>query len=273
MLASGVTWLDDWFAVEEVASGVIAIGEPRFHQNNWSYLILGTRRAILFDTGTGVRDMANAVRTLTTLPVTALPSHMHFDHTGGLSGFQRIMMPDLAILRACERNGWLMPTDDLYVGWWEGMTWTPVRVHEWLVIGSTIDLGGRTLELLHTPGHSPDSISLLDTEQQLLFAADFVYPGRLYAQIQNADLKSYLESTEALLPRITEVMSIFCGHGRPDAQRLNRAPSLGRQDVLDLAVSLRRLKASGQRPSAWPVNDRMSLLLSEEAFASWQVGG
>ena len=34
MLASGVTWLDDWFAVEEVASSVIAIGEPRFHQNN-----------------------------------------------------------------------------------------------------------------------------------------------------------------------------------------------------------------------------------------------
>lgn len=273
MLAAGLTWLDDWFAMEEVAPGVIAIGEPRFHQNNWSYLILGQRRALLFDTGTGVRDMAGAVRRLTTLPVTALPSHMHFDHTGGLAGFPRIMAPDLPVLRDCERDGWLIPTDDLYVGWWEGMTWTPVRVSEWLPIGTTIDLGGRSLALLHTPGHSPDSVSLLDVDQQILFAADFVYPGKLYAQIRNSDLKSYLESAEALLPRIAEGARIFCAHGRPDAQRLNRAPRLGRQDVSDLAASLRQLKASGQRPSAWPVNDRMSLLLSEEAFASWQVGG
>ena len=153
------------------------------------------------------------------------------------------------------------------------MTWTPVRVSEWLPIGSTVDLGGRKLELLHTPGHSPDSISLLDAEGQLLFAADFVYPGKLYAQIRNSDLRSYLDSAEALLPRLEESTSVFCAHGRPDAQRLYRAPRLGRQDVVDLAGSLQKLKASGQRPSAWPVNDRMSLLLSEDAFASWQPGG
>jgi len=273
MLAAGVTWLDDWFAVEEVAPGVISIGEPRFHQNNWSYLILGQRRALLFDTGTGVRDMAKAVRRLTTLSVTALPSHMHFDHTGGLAGFRRIMVPDLPVLRACERDGWLLPTDDLYVGWWEGMTWTPVRVNEWLPIGTMLDLGGRILELLHTPGHSPDSVSLLDAKGQLLFAADFVYPGKLYAQIRNSDVKSYLESAEALLPRLEQGTSVLCAHGRPDAQRLHRAPRLERQDVADLAESLRRLKASGQRPAAWPVNERMSLLLSEDAFASWQAGG
>ena len=40
MLASGVSWLDDWFAIEEVAPGVIAIGEPRFHQINWNDLDL-----------------------------------------------------------------------------------------------------------------------------------------------------------------------------------------------------------------------------------------
>ena len=167
MLCDGVTWLDDWFAVEEVVPGVIAIGEPRFHQINWNYLILGTRRALMLDTGPGVRDIAKAVRRLTTLPVTALPSHMHYDHTGGLGGFGNIALADLPVLRACMQDGWLMPADDLYVGYWEGMTWTPVKPASWLPIGSEIDLGGRRLQLLHTPGHSPDSISLHDRDNSL----------------------------------------------------------------------------------------------------------
>lgn len=271
MLAQGVRWFDDWFAIEEVAPGVIAIGEPRFYQINWNYLILGKRRALLFDTGPGVRDISLVVRKLTTLPVTALPSHMHFDHTGCLSRFSNVAIPDLAVLRTCEKGGWLMPTDDLYVGWWEGMTWTPVKISGWLPIGSKIDLGGRVLELLHTPGHSPDSVSLLDSTYNLLFAADFVYPGKLYAQIENSDLKSYLQSAEALLPRLDAGVTILCAHGRPDAQKLHRAPRLAKQDVADLAASLVRLKASGQRPTAWPVNERLSLLLSADAFASWQA--
>lgn len=272
MLAKGVRWFDDWFAIEDIAEGVIAIGEPRYYQINWSYLILGKRRALLFDTGPGVRDIARVVRKLTTLPVTALPSHMHFDHTGGLGRFSHVAIPDLPVLRACDRQGWLMPTDDLYVGWWEGMTWTPVKIGQWLSIGTRIDLGGRVLELLHTPGHSPDSVSLLDRDSNILFAADFVYPGKLYAQIANSDLKSYLESAEALLPQLDENVRILCAHGKPDADKLHRAPRLTKADVADLAASLRKLRASGQRPAAWPVNERLSLLLSEEAFASWQAG-
>lgn len=273
MLCEGVTWLDDWFAVEEVAPGVIAIGEPRFHQINWNYLILGTRRALLFDTGPGIRNIATAVRRLTTLPVTALPSHMHFDHTGGLAGFGNIALADLSVLRDSMRDGWLMPTDDLFVGYWEGMTWSPVKPAQWLAIGSEIALGGRRLRLLHTPGHSPDSVSLLDRENGLLFAADFVYPGKLYAQIANSDLKSYLDSADALLPQLAEAITVLSAHGKPDAQRLHRAPRLARQDVADLRDSLTRLKASGERPAAWPVNDRMSLLLSEDAFRAWQGQG
>ena len=271
MLSPGVRWFDDWFAIEEVAPGVIAIGEPRFHQINWNYLILGERRALLFDTGPGVRDIAQVVRALTSLPVMALPSHMHFDHTGCLAKFGNIAIADLAVLRACETDGVLIPTDDLYVGWWEGMTWTPVRVESWLPIGARIDLGGRVLELLHTPGHSPDSVSLLDAAANILFAADFVYPGKLYAQIRNSDLKSYLETAQALLPVLRDDVTILCAHGKPDDNRLHRAPRLSRGDVGDLAARLTELKASGQRPAAWPVNARMSLLLADAAFASWQV--
>jgi hydroxyacylglutathione hydrolase len=270
MLAKGVRWFDDWFAIDEVAPGIIAIGEPRFHQINWNYLVTGTRRALLFDTGPGVRDISKVVRALTNLPVTAMPSHLHFDHTGCLARFDTIAMADLPMLRDCEQDGWFHAPDELYRGFREGMVWTPVKVAQWLEVGAMIDLGGRQFEVLYTPGHSPDSISLLDRDAGILLAADFIYPGSLYAQIPGADLAAYLETASKLTQSLGDGIRLLCAHGMPDNNDEHRAPRLKRQDVIDLAKSLEKLKASGQRPSSWPINEHMSLLLADQAFASWQ---
>jgi glyoxylase-like metal-dependent hydrolase (beta-lactamase superfamily II) len=56
-------------------------------------------------------------------------------------------------------------------------------VSEWLALGHVIDLGGTRLEIMHTPGHSPDSVLLLAIDANILFAADFIYPGPLYVQV------------------------------------------------------------------------------------------
>lgn len=270
MLAQGVRWFDDWFAIENIASGIHAIGEPRFHQINWNYLIEGQHVALLFDTGPGVRDISEVVRMLTKLPVIALPSHLHFDHTGNLHHFQNIALPDLAILRACMRDGLLHATDDLFRGFREGMVWKPVRISEWWPVGELIDLGGRHLEMIHTPGHSPDSISLFDKGAKILFAADFIYPGPLYAQTPGANLADYLTTTEVLLSQINDQTRIFCAHGAPDDKGQHRAPLMSSQDITDLQKTLTELKDSGKMPRETVINARMTLLANDAAFASWQ---
>src|SRR3954451_12381975 len=116
MLAPDVRWFDEWYAVEEIAPGIHAIGEPRYHQLNWNYLIAGKERALLFDTGPGLHDIAPVAASLTELPVTAMPSHLHYDHTGNLHRFSNLAMADLPVLRACELDGLVYATDDLYRG-------------------------------------------------------------------------------------------------------------------------------------------------------------
>ena len=272
MLAQGVRWFDDWFAIESIAPDVHAIGEPRFHQINWNYLIEGRHTALLFDTGPGVRDISEVVRTLTKLPIIALPSHLHFDHTGNLHRFQNIALADLPVLRACMRDGLLHATDDLFRGFVEGMVWKPVKISEWWPIGRRIDLGGRHLDLIHTPGHSPDSVSLFDRDTKILFAADFVYPGHLYAQTPGANLADYLATTHALQLLMDNQTQIFCAHGAPDNKGQHRAPLMNNQDIFDLQKTLAAIKDSGEMPAETVINARMTLLSGKAAFVSWRAG-
>ncbi len=67
---------DGWFEVYRVRPGVFAIYEPHQFEEVISYLILGSKRALLFDTGMGIGKISAVVARLTTLPVTALNSYI-----------------------------------------------------------------------------------------------------------------------------------------------------------------------------------------------------
>lgn len=74
-LAEPLRWFDDYYVVGDLGDGTYAIGEPRYGQCNFSYLIVGSQRALLFDSGPGIRDIGKVVKTLTSLPIVALPSN------------------------------------------------------------------------------------------------------------------------------------------------------------------------------------------------------
>ncbi|MDT7555628.1 MAG: hypothetical protein QOI68_98, partial [Pseudonocardiales bacterium] len=70
-------WVD---AVDSAGAGIALVAEPG-HVN--SFLVVGSRRAVLFDTGMGIRPMLPTLDRLTSLPFTVVNSHDHFDHRGG----------------------------------------------------------------------------------------------------------------------------------------------------------------------------------------------
>jgi glyoxylase-like metal-dependent hydrolase (beta-lactamase superfamily II) len=270
-LAPGVTWFDDWYALHRIVPGLTAIGEPRYHQRNWSYLIDGTGQALLFDSGPGLRNIAPVVDALTAKPLTVLPSHLHYDHVGNLHRFSTIAMADLPRLKALERDGVMAEDSELFLGQWENLPWPSFRVEHWIAPGTVIDLGGRTLEVVHTPGHSPDSISLHVQPENILLVADFLYPGPLYAQVPGSSLAEYLATATALLARCTSSCRLFAAHGADPAPEGQCAPEMTRADIADLKSALERLKVQGSTPEHTLINPRMTLLADKAAFASWQA--
>jgi hydroxyacylglutathione hydrolase len=253
--------VDDYFAVQDLGDGAFAIGEPRYYQANYSYLIVGTRRALLLDAGSGTRDLHKVVAALTPLPITVLPSHLHFDHTGGLRAFDHIALLDLPALRARVVDGRFTPGRWQFLGMFDGLPLPSFTVAEWIEPGARLDLGGRTITVLSTPGHTPESVSLLDGDAPRLFTGDFIYPSTLYAFLPGASLSAYQRTTQsllALLPRQTVLWTAHCCR-RDDEYS---APWLSIADLEDLdraLTNLRQGKLSGEGlfPRRYPVNEQM----------------
>ena len=75
--------MNDWFTVEQIDSRTFAISEYRHWEETHCYLLCGMDKALLIDTGLGVANIREAVDELTDLPVTAVTTHVHWDHIGG----------------------------------------------------------------------------------------------------------------------------------------------------------------------------------------------
>src|SRR6202158_1114948 len=71
---------EPWFEVYKVAPQVFAIYEPHQSEETIGYLVVGTKQALLFDTGMGIADIRAVVRRLTSRPIVVPTSHTHDAH-------------------------------------------------------------------------------------------------------------------------------------------------------------------------------------------------
>ncbi len=223
-----------WFEVYRVAPGVTAFYEPGHFEEAISYLIEGKTSAVLFDSGMGIGDIKAVVDRLTRLDVLVVNSHSHFDHTGGDAAFRQVAVLDNAYAR--ERLSRGVPNLSSQISnesvaralppGFDPASYRrdPIRPTRFLTDGETLDLGGRRLEVVATPGHTPDSLCLLDRGNRLLFTGDTYYPATLYAHSADASLPDYVRSA-ARLGQLATAVDIVCpGHNeaRVDAAALTR---------------------------------------------------
>ncbi len=255
-------WFDDYFLVQTIDASTFAIGEPRYYQGNYSYLILGSQRAVLFDAGTGFRDIVPVVRSLTRLPVTVIASHLHFDHVGALGRFDKTAVLDDATLRGRATNSQLTLRRYEFLGFADRLPTPTFAVEEWWPPNSMIELGERKLRVLATPGHTPTSLALYDASRAQLFSGDFIYPGELYAFLPGASRSAYLKSCQLLLSTIDSHTRIFAAHMEGGPAPI-QAPVLGVADLKALetaliAIDRSQLSSTGIYPRKFPVTGAMT---------------
>ncbi len=199
---------DSWFEVYEVTSGVFAIYEPHQYEETISYLILGDKRALLFDTGMGIGDLKQVTAELTRLPIVVVNSHTHNDHVGDNWQFKSIYGMNSDFTRKNARGSRQDAQAEIAAGnicgelpqgfkakAYATRAW---KITHYILDGDHIALGGRVLEVIATPGHTPDAICLLDRAHGLLFSGDTYYPATIWLYRPETDLDAYSASIRRL---------------------------------------------------------------------------
>lgn len=173
---------------------------------NFLYLLVGSHKALLIDTGAVAdpKQMPLARTVLEVLPVegpSKIPllvvhSHSHGDHRAG--------DPQFAALPSVQ----IVPGELEKIRAFFGFT-------EWPNGIAQLDLGGRTVSVIPTPGHHLTHLTFYDDRTELLFSGDFLLPGRLLIDNAAAYHKSAVRVVDFLKTR--PVTHILGGHIELDA--------------------------------------------------------
>ena len=217
--------MDNWFTIDEIDANTYIISEYRHWEETHCYLLIGNIRSLLIDTGLGISNIYEEVLKLTDRPITAVATHIHWDHIGGHKYFPDFYahadeikwlngefplsietIREMVIDRCDLPEGFCVNDYELFQG-------TPTKV---LTDHDIIDIGGREIEVLHTPGHSPGHLCFLEKSSGYLFTGDLVYKDILFAYYPSTDPEAYLDSLEkvAALP----VKKVFPAHHSLDIQ-------------------------------------------------------
>jgi glyoxylase-like metal-dependent hydrolase (beta-lactamase superfamily II) len=217
----------DWFRKRSLADGLTAYDEPFMNDYVRAniYLVRGRDLDLMVDTGMGVSRLSEAIDSISGKPLLALATHIHLDHVGSLAEFDEragpawsaaafATMPDEATYAHTFRD-LPDPVSELPSPGWSAADYrlAPAPLTRQLREGEIIHLGDRRFTVLHLPGHSPDSIGLLDEGDGTFFSGDAIYDGGLIDDLPDSDRRAYRRTMARILELPARV--VYGGHGEP----------------------------------------------------------
>ena len=245
----GLPVADPWFVRRRVGDGITLVTEPHVHPllrcNVWH--VDGHDVDLVVDTSLGLAPLRHLVERDLAGGLLAVATHSHSDHIGGLGEFdERAVHRDEAavlarpvtthlesavygetVLGPYRLAGYEVPellVDAVPPGGLRSAIGVrgPVPATRLLAEGDVVDLGDRSFEVLHLPGHSPGSIGLWEESSGVLFSGDAVYDGPLLDELEGSDVGAYVDTMQRL--RGLAVTVVHGGH----------EPSFGRDRLVEL---------------------------------------
>lgn len=171
------------YTVQKIYEGVRGINEMMVT----SFLIEGTDKAVLMDTGMDIFNIKKFVAGMTNKELIVVNSHFHPDHSNGNNKFKEVLIGERDLPTFTNSDVYFKLVDDISKGIFErypkAKLLTPLinkllktkkgkTVYKPLRDGDKIELGGKTLQVKEFPGHTPGSITFLDVNERFIHMGD-----------------------------------------------------------------------------------------------------
>ncbi|MBU5676936.1 MBL fold metallo-hydrolase [Alkaliphilus sp. MSJ-5] len=218
----------NWFDINKIDYKTYVISENKHYEKTNIYFLIGKNFNVCIDSGMGLHKIGHVLDKIDNKERRVITTHSHWDHIGNHDEFDEVYFHKNAkdLLKTGElttleviRQEIVKDIDKKYIPKeFEIDTYKPYDGRNGLVVedGDIIDQGDRQLEIIHTPGHTIDSISIFEKETGYLFVGDFLYSGPLYCRSDNNDPNAYYTSLEKLLRKNYEITKILSAHYDPD---------------------------------------------------------
>lgn len=214
---------NDWFEVYKLTDNTYAIYEPFQWQEAISYLLIGYDKAMLVDTLQGVGDLKSVIDQLTPLPIIVMNTHSHYDHVSSNYQFDTIygLNTPYTANNAKGHNhdeiGGSMTIDTIWKNLPQNFDLNsyeskPFEIDHFVEDGEIISLGGRDIEVAYIPGHSPDSVILIDRENRMMMTGDTFYPAPIYVYSDTSNFQDFFLSSQIMFGFRGDVDYLLPGH-------------------------------------------------------------